>query len=143
MKAKFCRLFADLGNATAAARGAGYSSPNVKGSTLLKKDATGAYKDKSIAAELARLRGAVNAPAQALAVPVTQFATMDEVERTLKQTLLEMALDEKTSAGPRVQATVALLKAIGADVPKRSDDKDDKAAAREMHRLLGLPFKED
>ena len=49
-----------------------------------------------------------------------------------------MALNETTSDGPRVGATVALLKAIGADVPTQADDKDDGAARKAIAQLLGV-----
>ena len=132
-KAKFCQAYYDLGNATAAARAAGYANPNVKGSRLLAKDEDGQIKDAAIRGELARLRGGV-----VKAVPVSKFTTLDDVERSLKQNLLEMALNKTTSDGPRVAATVALLKAIGADVPREQDGKDDDGARKAIAQMLGV-----
>ena len=138
MKAKFCRLFADLGNATAAARAAGYSSPHVKGSPLLAKDENGDYLDTSIRDELERLRGPRPMVQVVEGETSPGMTTLDDVERSLKQNLLEMALSDTTSDGPRVQATVALLKAIGADVPTQADNKDDEAARKAIAQLLGV-----
>lgn len=139
-KKAFAEAFVKLGNATAAARAAGYGHPNVKSAQLMAKDENGEMKDRALAAEIDRLR---KVPAVKAAPPTPEDRPrgktdpLTELERALKQNLLSIAMDEAETGSTRVAATNTLLKAIGADRPAEAVDRDEQAALKALRTLLG------
>lgn len=141
MKKAFAEQFVKLGNATAAARAAGYAHPHVKSAQLLAKDDQGRIKDTALAGEIERLRGTPKvqptAPPRPEDAPRPKRNPLTELEEALKQNLLEIAMDPAETGSTRVAASNTLLKAIGKDRPADVQERDEQAALRALRTLLG------
>jgi hypothetical protein len=140
-KKAFAEHFVKLGNATAAARAAGYAHPHVASGKLLAKAEGGGIRDALLAAEIERVRGlkvSVEPPKPEERPRGESRDPLTELERALKQNLLEIAMDAAETGSTRVAATNTLLKAIGADRPSDVVAKDEQAAVKALRTLLGV-----
>ena len=94
-----------------------------------------------LAAEIERVRGlkvSVEPPKPEERPRGESRDPLTELERALKQNLLEIAMDAAETGSTRVAATNTLLKAIGADRPSDVVAKDEQAAVKALRTLLGV-----